>query len=104
MGGDRPLSGHRRSALGLATLREDGFASLSGSGSVFTSTLVCHGAALTVTADFGEGGWIRVGTIGKYGGSALGLANSKKLTLNATKTPLQFHGDADFSSLIGYKV
>jgi len=52
MGGNGPHSGERNSSFALATLRADGFAGVSGSGSATSMPLKVTGDSLTVTVDF----------------------------------------------------
>ena len=51
LGGNGPHNGIRNSSFALATLREDGFAGLRGSGDATTTLLNATGSKLTITAD-----------------------------------------------------
>ena len=104
MGGDGPHSGDRDSAMGLATMRKDGFASLSGTGSVTTVALTVTGATLRVTADFSsQQGMLRLGVSGPSAGP-LDPSLCDPVTSNSTDAPVSFHAGANFSALVGRTV
>eukprot|EP01079_Euglenida_sp_SAG-EU17-18_P001301 gene1301-2725_t len=110
MGGNGPHSGARNTSLALATLRKartvpDGFASLSGTGSVTTVPILVSGSTLIVTADFSSSqASLRVGASGPGVPASLGVPNCVPINCNATDAPVHFSSGADFSSLVGHNV
>lgn len=110
MGGNGPHFGVRDSALGLATLREDGWAGLaasggggvSGKGRALLPALNVTAALMVVTLDvWGAGGSVRVGARGAPG---LGVADCVPVTANGTRVVVGFVGGADFGALVGQQV
>jgi len=66
-GDENPKLGH---AVGLATLRRDGFASLNAGetpGAVVTRPLAFAGTRLFVNAEVAEGGWVKAGVLSRGG-------------------------------------
>jgi len=110
MGGNGPHSGERNSSLGLATLRQDGFAAVSGSGTLVTVELLVTGPWLTATVDVHDGaagangGSVRLGLRSGDGPAGLAADKAVPFTSNRTDAHVSFEGGADFSSLIGTKV
>lgn len=107
MGGNGPHSGERNSSLGLATLRQDGFAAVAGSGTLVTVDLLVTGPWLTATVDVGSAGGagsVRLGLRSGDGPAGLAVDKAAPLTTNRTDAHVSFEGGADFSSLIGTKV
>ena len=112
MGGD---AGHdspiRKSALGLATLRADGWISVRGNGTFTTSmSFVVTDAFLTVTCDFGvaRGGAISIGVLPldqqDVDEDVWSLRNSISLTMNSTDTPMRWLGSSNLTPLVGKRV
>jgi len=110
MGGNGPHSGERNSSLGVATLRQDGYASVRGSGKLLTVELLVTGPWLTVTADVDVGGGsVRVGVPDTGPDSPVGLLTAKSipLTANGTAVHMTFEGGCggpDFMPYIGKKI
>ena len=103
MGGNGPHSGARNSSFALATLRKDGYAALSGSGTVTTVAVLCLGKHLTVTVDFDEVApssavSLRVGV---KSSATLGMTNAIPISKNGTDVTVRFKGGVDFSKLVG---
>ncbi len=112
MGGNGPHDGARDSALGLAMLRPDGFASVRGHG-IFTSpSLNVTDALLTATVDFGAaGGALRIGVLPDSATDPpieLSMKYSVPLTANATDATMRWSSrqgsSPDLESLIGQTV
>ena len=103
MGGDGPHNGPRNTSLGLALLRRDGFAGLSGNGRAVSSLLtVPMGASLIVSADmFGPHASVRVGALGNAG---LDASAAEPLTSNSTDAQVRFGSGQAFSALGGKTV
>jgi len=107
---DGPHSGARNSSLGLATLRPDGFASLTAkaSGALVTRRLRCSGRTLHVTADLARasgnapGGEVRIGAAAWP--AALRADQAVAVRANGTNVPIRYAGGADWASLIGQEV
>ena len=112
MGGDGPHDGARKSSLGLATLRPDGWSYVSGPGTFTTPSLTVTAEMLTVTADFGAdgGGALRFGVVpdgATEPPAELSLNNSVPLRSNKTDVAMRWlgHGRSpDLSSLLGKSV
>ncbi len=107
MGGNGPHSGWRNSSLGLATLRQDGYASLAGSGRVVTLPLMCTGTTLRVTVDMLPGAAapsLKVGLAAVPASDPLSLAQAVPVTKNATNFAVSFAGGASFEKHVGSTV
>mmetsp|Transcript_14748 Transcript_14748/g.33079 ORF Transcript_14748/g.33079 Transcript_14748/m.33079 type:complete len:209 (-) Transcript_14748:195-821(-) len=112
MGGNGPHDGARKSSLGLATLRPDGWAYVSGQGTFITPSLTVTAELLTTTADFGPGGGaLRIGVLPDNATEPpleLSLNNSVPLHSNKTDVAmlwLDHHGRSpDLASLLGKSV
>ena len=87
MGGNGPHSGPRNSSFALANLRPDGFAAVSGSGTMATTPIRCTGHMLVVTADVEDGGSVRVGVAGAAG---LGPSDATAVTGSVTDHAVVF--------------
>jgi hypothetical protein len=103
-GGDDVHMSWRRTGLGLARLRLDGFAGLRPESSdspakVVTKSVLCTGSRLRVTAD-AAGGKVRVAVEGQ---DALTLESCKPITGNVTGEPVTWSG-GDLSALNGKRV
>merc|ERR1712139_553601 len=94
MGGNGPHSGARDSAMGIATLRADGFAGLHGTGDVSTQLLKVTGGRMTITADVEHGGSVVVGA--KLDSTIW----SKPIASNVTDAKVEL----DVSALVGQEV
>jgi len=101
MGGNGPHGGDRNSSLGLARLRLDGFASMSGTGTLVTTALKCSGAKLRVTVDVEAGGSLLVGIAGDQ---ARAPEEAVPLQSNATDAVVNYASGADYSALVGMQV
>ena len=97
MGGNGPHSGPRNSSFALATLRPDGFASISGSGRATTVALRCTGRTLVVSADVK--GSLKVGISGGVDG--LTADDAVPVTGAVNDRALSFASGKDLSSLVG---
>ena len=100
MGGNGPHSGPRNSSFGLATIRPDGFVSLSGTGDVRLMQIRCTAPTLVVTADvLAVGGSVRVGVDGAVGGMKhLSPSDASPITESTTDHPIVFaSGKATFA-------
>jgi len=101
-GGDQnPKVGH---AIGLATLRRDGFASLNAGneeGTVVTRPLNFNGNALFVNAEVGEGGWVKAGLLSRDGEpvASCSLAACQPVTADTTAGRLAWAGAHGMPSL-----
>ena len=96
MGGNGPHSGPRNSSFALATMRPDGFASISGSGRATTVALRCTGPTLVVSADVK--GSLKVGVPGAYG---LTAEDASPVTGVANDQAVSFASQKNLSSLVG---
>ena len=112
MGGDGPHGGARKSSLGLATLRPDGWAYVSGHGTFTTPSLAVTAELLTATVDFGAGGGgaLRIGVLpdgATEPPAELSLNNSVPLCSNATDAAMRWLGHdrgPDLAALLGKSV
>jgi len=89
-----PRVGH---AVGLATLRRDGFASLNAQdtpGTVVTRPLTFPGTSLFVNAEVGEGGWVKAAVLSpaREAIDRCNLDQSVPLVEGTTRGPLQWDG------------
>jgi hypothetical protein len=104
-GSDGPHSGWRAGALGLAYLRQDGFAGLEASrdvpGAVTTVPLSCDGALLRVSADVGRGGALRVGVVDADGFT---LGECQPITADVTDGIVKWGDGRDLNVLRGERV
>jgi len=104
MGGNGPHSGPRNSSFALATMRPDGFVSMTGSGTIRTVAIKCTGPTLIVTADVLEnGGSVRVGLTGT---SSKGLkpSDAVPVTDSATDHAVAFAAGKTLAGLVGQNV
>jgi hypothetical protein len=101
MGGDGPHNGLRNSSLGLATLRKDGFAGMSGTGEFTTRNVTVTGADLFVSADVMQGGSVAVGVVGH---GSLSVDDAVPITADATDKTVAFKGGATLKGLVGTEV
>ena len=101
MGGNGPHNGARNSSLGLATLRKDGFAGLSGTGTFTTRNVTVTGEGLFISADVANGGSVAVGVVGHNG---LTLDDAIPLTADVTDKIVSFKGGASLKGIIGMEV
>lgn len=104
MGGNGPHFGERNSSFGLATMRPDGFASMSGSGTVRTVALTCTGPTLVITVDVLEaGGSVHVGLVGS---SSKGLkpSDAVAVTQSTTDHAVAFQAGKTLAALVGQDV
>ena len=93
MGGNGPHSGARNSSLGMATLRQDGYAGLAGRGRVTLQPVLCTAELLTVTYDAPPGGGsLRIGLANESAAVGLSLSHSIPLTGSATDASMHFEG------------
>jgi hypothetical protein len=102
--GDEPFQ-----ALCLATLRKDGFVSLSAGedpGQVVTKPLLATGNRLTLNADVHTGGAVRVEVLDENGTPLKGfeLSNSIPLQGNAVAQEARWRGDHQWNDLAGQEV
>eukprot|EP01043_Picozoa_sp_COSAG02_P037712 COSAG02_NODE_2850_length_7897_cov_2.970633_7_plen_568_part_00 len=106
MGGNGPHSGARNSSFALATLRKDGYAALSGSGTVTTVPILCSGKHLTVTVDFDEAAPSSAMSlqVGVKSSAALGVTSAIPISANATDVAVRFKNGADFSKFVNKMV
>ena len=91
--------------LGLAHLRQDGFAAMEpvgvgGAGTVITRPLECVGSVLRVSAD-AIGGAVRAAVLGVDG---LALGDCEPITGNVTDGIVTWRGGRDLLALIGQRV
>ena len=103
-GGNGPHSGDRNSSLGLATLRQDGYAGVRADdkgGSFFTVPLKVTGATLVLTADVQPGGELRIGCEDCEG---LHAVEAEPIKTNVTSAAVRFAVGADFAKLVGKEV
>ena len=102
MGGNGPHSGPRNSSFALANMRPDGFASVSGSGTVCTVPVMCTGPILVITADVGSGS-VRVGVVGGEAKAAgLSPSDAAPVTTDTTDHVVVFSsGKATLAPLMG---
>jgi len=101
MGGNGPHNGARNSSLGLATLRKDGFAGFSGTGTFTTRNVTVTAEGLFISADVMRGGSVAVGVVGHSG---LTLDDAIPLTADATDKTVSFKGGGSLKGLIGTEV
>jgi len=100
---------HLRSAIHLAKLRLDGFASLSAgatAGEVVTKSLPVNGKSLFVNAN-AQAGTLKAELLDAATGEVIArytLANSVALQTDAVRARLQWQGVADLSALAGRSV
>ena len=113
MGSNGPHTGskpRRNASLGLAHLRTDGYAGISGQGVLTTVPLVVAGPILTLTLDILSAsaiGSVKVGVSTDEGARpvpGLSVADCIAITANATNAEVRFNGGADFGRLIGHNV
>lgn len=107
MGGNGPHSGKRNSSLGLALLRRDGYASLTGLGRVVTVPLVCTSPVLRVTVDLlptAKNASFRVGLAGVGAADPLSIDQAMPISSNATEQEVRFAGGATFEAYVGTAV
>jgi len=100
-GGNGPHNGARNTSMGLATLRPDGLGGMSGSGKWVTVPLLVSGKTLTISADIGPGGSVRIGAFGQ---GHLGVLDAVPIQANTTDAAVRFSSGADFASLLGKTV
>jgi hypothetical protein len=101
-GGDAPHGGWRRTALGLARLRLDGFAGLEPApgescATVVTQPVTCAGPRLRVSAD-AAGGTIRATVLDTNG---LRLTDCIPIEADVSDHAVEWTGGADLRELIG---
>lgn len=96
---------HDDSSTGLAKLRRDGFASMSGTGELKTVPVVFTGKHMFVNVAT-EGGKLLVEVIGKDGRVISGFerTNCKPLSVDSTIAPVEWNGKSDLSELAGREV
>lgn len=108
MGGNGPHFGVRNSSLGVGTIRKDRFASIRGSGTLFTTELLITASWLTVTADVDpDGGSVMVGLrdLGEGAQQELHINKSVPLTFNGTDVHMAFEaGCVNFDTLVGQRL
>ena len=85
----------------MATLRKDGFAGLSGTGTFTTRNVTVTGEGLFISADVTNGGSVAVGVVGHNG---LTLDDAIPLTADATDKIVSFKGGASLKGIIGMEV
>jgi len=100
---------HRNASLGMALLRTDGFAGLSGRGHLTTAPLLVAHEHLTVTLDIlRAGGFVRVGVVDPKNSGAflpgLSPADCRNLTASATDGVVAFASGASLRGLMGQSV
>ena len=98
----RRLSGKNEiTSTGLATLRRDGFASMSGSGELTTVPMIFDGEHFFVNANVN--GELRVEILDKTGKVVSGFskADCKPITGDSTKRKVEWNGNATLASLKG---
>lgn len=98
----RHLNGTKEiTSTGLATLRRDGFASMSGSGELTTVPMIFNGEYFFINAKIN--GELRVEILDKKGNVMKGFSKSdcKALTGDSTKKKVEWNGNASLSSLKG---
>jgi hypothetical protein len=96
----------RNASLGLAHLRTDGFAGISGTGTLTTVPLHVAGPILTLTIDLlATGGSVAVGAfVGSQPVAGLSLADCVQLSSNTTNGEVRFKTGANFGHLVGETV
>ena len=100
-GDENPKVGH---AVGLATLRRDGFVSLNAGetpGTVVTRPLTFPGTRLFVNAEVAEGGWVKAGVLSTSRESIDGrtLEQSVPVRADTTRAPLVWANDQGLPAL-----
>lgn len=116
MGSDGPHSNSkppRNASLGVAFLRKDGYAGMSGNGNVTTVGLLVTGARLILTADMiGPGGLVRVGVrnTAPHGSAVAGFFDGLApldcvpIRANVTDAVVAFAGGKALETLVGREV
>ena len=101
LSGRRLEGGNEITTTGLATLRRDGFASMSGSGELLTVPMKFTGEYFYVNADVK--GSLRVEILDESGNAISGFSKDdcKSITGNSTKKLVEWKSNATLSSLKG---
>lgn len=96
---------HDDSSTGLAKLRRDGFASMSGTGELKTVPVIFTGKHMFVNVA-AAGGKLQVEIIGKDGKVISGFEriNCKPLSVDSTIAAVEWNGKSDLSELAGKEV
>ena len=109
MGSNGPHTGsrpHRNASLGLAMLRTDGYAGMSGSGLVTTTPIVVEGEFLTLTVDVLASSSAQRASVAISAPSVPGmeLGDCLNITHNTTDGKVAFRSGATFRGLLGQNV
>lgn len=104
MSGRRLVNGSEVVSTGLATLRRDGFASMSGTGELTTETLKFKGEYFFINADVK--GTLRVELLDSTGKVIPGFskADCAEITGDGVQTAVVWKGGASMKSLAGQKI
>ena len=83
------------------TTGQDGFAGVTGTGTIVLRPIDCVNKTLIVSADVAAGGRLRIGIVGSY---RLGLDTMFPITEDVTREPVHFVNGTSFSGHIGKAV